>query len=275
MSARHQGQTATLPRQHGGGKSRGRGHGQAVGVGLYLLAAGAPAGRAPDVVPAPLVSATAKTAAAAGQAGVNPQSYTITLPAYSAGDLVLVHVLWGSGALGHPATPAGWTLQSSAQQSGSGVGITTSLFSRLMTGGEGTTLAVTEATSTGATFSAAASTWQRVNASTPVAAANGATSGSSLTGTWTGGSVSVPGPGYLVATAVTAQITNDLVPAAPAALSYDFLDSSLIVNNQSYRFGLAAYAPPVSGPYAASGGFASAGIGNWGGVAVALKGPTA
>ena len=100
---------------------------------------------------APSIRDYVETAAASGTAGVNPQTYTVTLPTYSAGDLVVIHLLINAGDLGQPSAPAGWTLQSGWAVSGSGVSVQTGTFTRIMDGSEGTTVTFSRSTLAAAT----------------------------------------------------------------------------------------------------------------------------
>lgn len=277
MAARRQAQTQApgVQHEHGGGRSQGPAHGQGIGVGLYLLTVGGgPPGRTagPVIATPPSLRDAVKTAAGTGTGGQSPQSYVVTLPTYSAGDLVILHVLWNSGSLGVPATPSGWTRPQVAVQSGAGSSVKTSVFTRVMAGNEGSTVTVSEASFSQAGFSAAASSWRPVNQAGPIPSANGASSGGSLTGTWTGGAVTIPATGCLVATVVTAQTSTDFVPTNPATLAYDFLDSSGVIFGTSYRFGLATYQPAALGSNAASGTLVGGDVCHWGGIGLALQG---
>ena len=258
-----------------GGKSQGPAHGQGLGLGLYLLTMG---GSSPGqqkktaTTIAPTLRASTKTAAAAGQPGVNPQSYTITLPTYVAGDLGVIHLLWKSGILGSPSTPTGWTLQGS-QQSGSGTPLVTYVYTRLMTGTEGTTVTVTEGTPFVSTFSAAASSWRNVNGQTPVLAAVGNSSGSVTSTTWTAaGLVSTGTQPCAIVAVLTEQGSDDIVPTNPAATGYDYLDTSQVVTNANFRFADAAYVATSAGTYSISGGFTAGASDYWGVIGLVLKG---
>jgi hypothetical protein len=216
-----------------------------------------------------------KTAAAAGQAGVNPQSYVVTLPTYRPGDLVILHVLWNSGISGSPTTPTGWTLPFPSQQSGSGTSIRTYVYTRIMAASDGATVTVQEPTAFGATFSAAASSWTHGSPSAPIASSNGTSSGSSGSATWTGGSVTVPaGAASAVATVVTAQVgTDDVIATAPAVLAYNYNDTSHIVNGGvNFHFAIGSYLPVTSGAASAGGTFTAGHLAGYGAIGLVLAG---
>lgn len=197
---------------------------------------------------APSILDYVATPAQAGTLGVNPQTYTVTLPAYSAGDLVVIHLVIDAGDLDHPGTPFGWTLRSGWTVSGGGVAVQTATFTRIMDGSEGTTVTFSKATGIQYNWKAVASSWQHVDGTTPVGVASNNTSGGgvnsatwtlgTLTGGFTGGASESWGGEYLKLNSddgvsfteigtLTVELDASTVDITTAfAADYDVLDTS-------------------------------------------------
>lgn len=140
---------------------------------------------------APAISNYAVTAAFHGNPGTNPQTYDVTLPTYSAGDFVIIHLLINAGDLGQPPTPTGWTIQGGGwTYSGTGTSVQTGTFTRVMDGSEGTTVHYSKSTFNAYNWKAVASSWANVDSTTPVATSSSNTSGAGVhTLTWTIGTI--------------------------------------------------------------------------------------
>lgn len=270
------GPVSPVTREHGPDKSQGPSHGQGIGLGLYLLTIGSkpPGQQHGPVGAAPTMRNSVKTAAAStGGGGSSPQSYVVTLPTYHVGDVVLLHVLWESGSLGGPLSPAGWTAPQARRQAGSSSGLTISAFVRVMNGTEGTTVTVQENSFSGANASAAASSWQGASASPVAASSSGSSSGANVS-TWTGGAVTIATSSPCAATAMVAASTaSDFTLTGGATLAYDYLDSSGIVGGVSnWRFGLPMIPVAAAGTYTLSGAYSPTDSTRFGAISLALQG---
>lgn len=220
---------------------------------------------------APAIREYVATAAAAGTAGVNPQTYDVTLPTYSAGDLVIIHLLINAQDLGQPSVPIGWTLQDAWIASGTGAAVKTATYTRIMDGSEGSTVHFSKSTFNDYHWKAVASAWENVSSGDPVSAASSNTSGYGVRSTtWalgpiSGGFTDVDGAywggqylrlnsddgvSYTEIGTLTVQLihTSDDITTAFAA-EYDVLDTSgLLVGDASFRHILARQAvAPGSG----------------------------
>jgi hypothetical protein len=141
------------------------------------------------VIPPPTTDHYVFTAPFAGTAGINPQQYTVTLPTYAAGDLVLIHIHINAQDLGVADTPAGWTLVSGGWTvAGGGSPLKTALFARFMTGTEGASVLFSRGTAYQYSWHAVASVWHGVDSLT--AASNNTSGAGSVSTMWTLGTLS-------------------------------------------------------------------------------------
>jgi hypothetical protein len=213
---------------------------------------------------APSIRDYIATAAKAGIAGSSPQFYDITLPTYAAGDLVVIHLLINAGNLGTPDPLTGWTLQDAYIACGSGTSVKTATYTRIMDGSEGSTVHIVATTFNAYNWKAVASSWQHVDATTPVAAVSSNTSGSAvhtttwslgtLSGAFTAGLEAYWGGQYLKLNSddgisnteigtLTVQLFNATDITTAFAADYDVLDASgLLVGANQFRHVLARQA---------------------------------
>lgn len=179
--------------EHGPSKSQGPQHGQGLGVGLALLAVGGkPPGQQGAVPPAaPVYSNTAITPTP----GSSAASLVVTLPTYSAGDLVVVQITGGMGFSDNTASAAGWTQQVSFHPANRNTNLI-AVFTRRMTGSEGATVTFSfSGTVVGNSRPAAtATTYTGPNAATPVEASTVTYSPAVSVGSFSLGPLTTTGP---------------------------------------------------------------------------------
>lgn len=139
---------------------------------------------------APAMRAYVATAAHRGTAGTSPQTYDVTLPTFVAGDLCIIHLAINSIPGGFPSPSTGWTQQNGWVEFGAGTAQITATFTRIMDGTEGTTVHFSFASFFQFSWKAVASSWQDVDATTPVSTPSSDTSNAFLSTAWTLGTIS-------------------------------------------------------------------------------------
>lgn len=110
----------------------------------------------------------------AGSGTTATTSFTATLPTYSSGDLVYLHVYgsWSSGSTVTPSLPAGWVIERTVTPSAS---VNIFLASKMMDGSEGSTVVVTWAGGTATPSNRAHCVSYRNSGGTELSAASGPT----------------------------------------------------------------------------------------------------
>jgi hypothetical protein len=201
---------------------------------------------------APAIRDYVETAAARGTGGTSPQSYDVTLPTFDAGDLCIIHLAINATSFAAPGAPTGWTQQDNWIVAGSGLAIKTATFTRIMDGTEGATVHFSEVSFFEYRWKGVASSWQDVDASTPVSTPSSATSNigqmstwalGTISGTFTGAGHAYWGGQYLkvnsndgISYTEMATLTTQLIDTGATDIStafaadYDVLDSSGLVS---------------------------------------------